>query len=99
METTIETIISLLNHEYVWVLVGVVFWELVFGRKGKVWRNIVRGMGAGGFVVAFDDELLARFNSWAIVDFEFFPWYLYIVAGFFADLILSKFIFKEKNET
>lgn len=93
----IQIIESLLYHEYVWVLLGVVAWELIFGTKGRIWRNIVRGMGAGGLVVAFDDEILARYNAMAMIPFEAIPWYLYVVAGFFADLILSKFIFKGKE--
>jgi len=95
METT--DIINILTHEYVLVLYGVIFWEIALGNKGKRIRNGIRGMGLGGVVIAFDDELLARYNHFALIDFASFPWYLYVVAGFFADLVLTKFIFKDKD--
>lgn len=92
-----EDMLSLLTHEYVLVLYGVVAWEIAWGKKGQRLRCAIRSMAFGGAIVAFDDEFLARFNDWAVIDFEFWPWYLYSIAGFSVDWVLTKIIFKEKE--
>ena len=86
------------THEYELVVYGVILWEVFLGKKEEKLQHAIRGMGFGGAIIAFDDELLARFNHYAIIDFEHWPWYLYIVAGFGLNLVISKYLFKDKEK-
>jgi hypothetical protein len=43
-----------------------------------------------GIIVVFDDEILAKYNEWAAMDYADAPLYMYTMAGFFIDMIRTK---------
>ena len=99
---TIETIII---HPYVLAIYGVLLWQVEqwyksrssfgeFFSKSK--RNIYRSLVWVGIVVVFDDEIMSQYNEWAAMDYKEIPLYFYTLAGFFIDVIRSKFIDKVK---
>jgi hypothetical protein len=93
-----ELLKHILSHEYMLAIYGVMLWQVeqyfisdlnykeFFGESVK---NIGRSMIWVGIVVVFDDEILAKYNEWAHVDYETAPLYMYTVAGFFIDVIRS----------
>jgi len=94
-----ELIEHILSHEYMLAVYGVLLWQVeqYFSSKldfkeflGKSVKNVGRSLIWVGIVVVFDDEILAKYNHWAAVDYETAPLYMYTVAGFFIDFIRSK---------
>lgn len=94
--------IDLLLHEYFLISYGVLLWEAERTVEGMLRESvpqltfrqrlacILRGMGWAGLAVIFDDELLARYNEWAQVDYSEIPTYGYVVIGFLIDIVVSK---------
>lgn len=89
----------LLQHEYLLAVYGVLLWQveqyfshkLPFGEFiKKALPNIGRSLIWVGIIVVFDDEILAKYNHWAAVDYKEAPAYMYTVAGFFIDFIRSQ---------
>jgi hypothetical protein len=87
-------------HEYMLVIYGVVIWQVEqwFESKKKplafirdhFGKNVISSLPWIGIVVAFDDELLARYNGWAVLDHASMPWYIYIAMGFSIDIVRSR---------
>jgi hypothetical protein len=99
----LELISKILTHEYLLAVYGVLLWQVEqyfeskdtikeFAKKSH--KNIGRSLIWVGIVVVFDDELLAKYNHWAALDYVETPLYMYTVAGFFIDLIRSKIFSK-----
>lgn len=57
----------------------------------KIRRAIFRSMAWVSLLIIFDDEILARYNSIAMVDYTEPPKWMYIILGFLTDIIRSKF--------
>lgn len=98
-----ELLNSIILHPYVLAIYGVLLWQVeqFFSLKlpmNQFWStakgNIYRSMVWVGLVVVFDDELLAKYNHWAAMDYQAMPLYMYTIAGFFIDFIRSKIIDK-----
>lgn len=53
-----------------------------------------RSMIFVGFLVVFDDELLARYNAFMVVDYHEMTWQMYFGLGFIIEFIISKFFTK-----
>lgn len=96
----INTINSIIFHPYILAMYGVLLWQVEqwFSSKkpfkefiGSANRNIGRSLIWVGIVVVFDDEILAKYNEWAAMDYHEMPLYMYTIAGFFIDLIRSKY--------
>ena len=90
----------MMDHEYLLVIYGVLLWQLeqwieskqlplVFVRD-KFGKNVLSALPWVGLVVAFDDELLARYNEWAVLDYASIPWYIYILMGFSIDIVRTR---------
>jgi hypothetical protein len=99
--------IDLLTHEYSLALYGVILWQIEeYLRQSIPWRDFLRpslrDIGRSlvwvGAIVVFDDELLARYNAIAHVDYQQAPFWMYILAGFFVDIGRSKFTGKKDTE-
>jgi hypothetical protein len=56
----------------------------------KSHKNIGRSLIWVGIVVVFDDEILAKYNQWAAMDYSEAPLYMYTTAGFFIDMIRTR---------
>ena len=95
----IETLEKILFHEYTLAVYGVLLWQVeqyfvskdpikVFLNKSH--KNIGRSLIWVGIVVVFDDEILAKYNHWAAMDYAEMPFFMYTVAGFFIDMIRTK---------
>lgn len=92
-------LITILTHEYTLAMYGVLAWQLErFFRSKKnlkeyhkgAWRELGQALVWIGIVIVFDDELLAKYNEWAEIDYaEPVPW-MYIAAGFFITLLRTK---------
>jgi hypothetical protein len=96
----IDAINSVILHPYVLAIYGVLLWQVEqwFTSKKPIRefyndanRNIGRSLIWVGVVVVFDDELLAKYNEWAAMDYHEMPLYMYTIAGFFIDFIRSRF--------
>jgi hypothetical protein len=101
----LDIINSIIFHPYVLALYGVTLWQIeqwFTSRKPflsfikDAHRNIGRSLVWVGIVVVFDDEIMAKYNQWAAVDYSDIPLYFYTIAGFFIDLIRTKIIDKVK---
>jgi len=101
----IEIINSVILHPYTLAVYGVLLWQVeqwmetrdsfpTFVKRSQ--RNIGRSLIWVGVVVVFDDEIMGRYNRWAEVDYSVIPLYFYTIAGFFIDLIRTKFVDKGK---
>jgi hypothetical protein len=97
-----KSIIDFLMHPYPLLIIGIILWELeqVF-THGLHFRkrlgNIGRGMIWGGFIVAYDDEIVELIeNKFDII--IIMEWYYYIAAGFFIDIARSKLAKDEPAE-
>lgn len=99
----IEIINSIVLHPYILALYGVLLWQVEqyfsmkrpfkdFFKMAK--GNIYRSLVWVGLVVVFDDEILAKYNHWAAMDYSEMPLYMYTIAGFFIDFIRSKIMEK-----
>lgn len=95
----IEAIEKLIFHEYVLAVYGVLLWQIeqYFVSKdsfkvflSKSHKNIGRSLIWVGIVVVFDDEILAKYNQLAAMDYKEMPIYMYTVAGFFIDMIRTR---------
>lgn len=92
-------ITTILTHEYTLAMYGVLAWQLEgFFRSKKTlreyhaaaWRDMGRALVWIGLVIVFDDEILAKYNQWAEVDYsEPMPW-MYMAAGFFITVLRTK---------
>jgi hypothetical protein len=89
------------HHEYLLALYGVLLWqtEQYFHFKGTLkeyisnsYKTIGRSLIWIGIVVVFDDEILATYNEWAADDYVTIPLIGYTIAGFFIDIIRTKFM-------
>lgn len=96
---------NILTHEYLLAVYGVLLWQVeqYFESKDNLKmflkhssKSIGRSLIWVGIVVVFDDELLAKYNHWAAMDYVEIPSYMYTIAGFFIDLIRSKLTDKIK---
>lgn len=96
---------TIILHPYVLAIYGVILWQVEqwyksrssfgeFIRKSR--KNIYRSLVWVGIVVVFDDEIMSQYNEWAEMDYKEIPLYFYTLAGFFIDVIRSKFIDKVK---
>jgi hypothetical protein len=94
-----ELISKILTHEYILAVYGVLLWQVeqYFESKDNLKtflkhssKNIGRSLIWVGVVVVFDDELLAKYNHWAAMDFKEVPSYMYTISGFFIDFIRSQ---------
>jgi hypothetical protein len=101
----VHIINAIIFHPYFLAVYGVLLWQTeqwfeskskfnVFIRSSQ--RNIGRSLIWVGLVVVFDDEIMRKYNQWAELDYTEIPLYFYTIAGFFIDLIRSKFIDKIK---
>lgn len=99
----LELINSIILHPYSLAIYGVLLWQVeqyfsikkpfpdfIKLAKGNIYRSLVWV----GLVVVFDDELLAKYNSWAAMDYHEMPLYMYTIAGFFIDFIRTKIMDK-----
>ncbi len=95
----LESIQTILSHEYTLAVYGVLLWqfEQYFVSKdplkeflNKSHKNIGRSLIWVGIIVVFDDEILAKYNEWAAMDYVDAPLYMYTMAGFFIDMIRTK---------
>jgi hypothetical protein len=89
------------QHEYLLALYGVLLWQVeqYFHYTGTLkeylknsYKTIGRSLIWVGIVVVFDDEILAKYNHWAAQDYQYVPAIGYTIAGFFIDVIRSKFM-------
>lgn len=94
-----DAINSVIFHPYILAIYGVLLWQIeqwFTSRKTfkdfifSANRNIGRSLIWVGVIVVFDDELLAKYNEWAAMDYHEMPLYMYTISGFFIDLIRSK---------
>lgn len=101
----IDLINAIIFHPYFLATYGVILWQVEqwFETKetfrhflSRSLRNIGRSLIWVGVIVVFDDEIMAKYNQWAAVDYKEIPLYMYTVAGFFIDFIRSKWIDKVK---
>jgi hypothetical protein len=102
-----QTILSILTHEYTLTLYGVILWQieqciefsLTFDESiKKMKRNVFSSLIWVGLIVVFDDELLARYNEVAHVDYEDAPYFMYMLGGFLIDFFRTKYKdFKKEN--
>ena len=92
-------------HPYFLAVYGIVLWQVEQWFETKktgrdflrgAQRNIGRSLIWVGVVVVFDDEIMAKYNAWAAVDYTTIPLYFYTAAGFFIDVIRSKWIDRAK---
>ena len=107
MVCMIDLLINILTHEYVLILYGVILWQieqsieqkLTFNQSiQKIKRNVISSFVWVGFIIVFDDELLARYNEFAHVDYDEPPFFMYIIGGFLIDFFRTKFKrFKQDN--
>lgn len=84
-------------HEYVYIMIGVIAWELEQQLTKPETVRIRIGMTInallwGALVLVFDDEILGAFKV-----NEQPEWWIYILLGFFVDIIKSQFLPKEKH--
>lgn len=95
----IDLINSVILHPYILAIYGVLLWQVEqwFTSKKPVkdflntsTRNIGRSLIWVGIIVVFDDEILAKYNEWAAMDYIEMPLYMYTISGFFIDLVRSK---------
>lgn len=95
----VELFHKIFTHEYVLAVYGVLLWQVEQWYRSKKpfkdfykesYHNIGRSLIWVGIVIVFDDEILAKYNQWAAMDYMVVPIYMYTVAGFFIDLIRSK---------
>lgn len=103
----IQFLINFFTHEYVLILYGVLLWQieqsiekkLTFNESlKKIKRNLISSFVWVGFVIVFDDELLARYNEIAHVDYDEPPFFMYIISGFLIDFFRTKYKrFKQDN--
>jgi hypothetical protein len=105
MEELVHLVNAVISHPYSLAVYGVLLWQVEqwFESKenwrtflGHSQRNIGRSLIWVGVVVVFDDEIMAKYNHWAAVDYAVIPLWFYTAAGFFIDLIRSKFIDRVK---
>lgn len=94
-----EEITNVALHEYLLGVYGVFLWQVEqfleskkslknYWREG--WRQAGKAMIWVGLVVAFDDEILSRYNAWAEIDYHSpMPW-MYVLSGFFINIISTK---------
>jgi len=52
------------------------------------WDDIVRSLMWLGILIAIDDEILAKYNTWAETDIELLQPWMYFAAGFGIDRII-----------
>jgi hypothetical protein len=103
----IDFLINILIHEYTLTLYGVILWQIEQSLEKKlsfnetikkIKRNVISSFVWVGFIIVFDDELLARYNEFAHVDYETPPFFMYILGGFLIDFFRTKYKkFKEEN--
>lgn len=103
----IQFLISVFTHEYVLTLYGVILWQieqsieqkLTFNESlKKIKKNVISSFVWVGFIIVFDDELLARYNEFAHVDYDEPPFFMYIIGGFLIDFFRTKYKrFKQDN--
>ena len=95
---------SILTHEYALCLYGIILWEFseylqsktpfkVFVKQSS--KDILNSLLWCALVLVVDDELLAQYNKLAIIDFKSIPWQMYIMIGFFIDIIRAKYVKKD----
>jgi hypothetical protein len=96
-----QCLIAIAQHEYIVAFFGVLLWQVEQlythpeNRNYKIFkRNCIRSMIWVGPIIVFDDEILAQYNKFAIVDYDFPPWWMYFILGFGTDIIRTKFTAK-----
>lgn len=92
-----QQILNISQHEYVLAFFGVILWQLEQlyvkpkNRNFKTFkRNTIRSMIWIGPIIVFDDEILAQYNNFAILDYAIMPPWMYIVLGFSIDIIRTQ---------
>jgi hypothetical protein len=103
----IDFLINILTHEFTLTLYGVMLFhieqciesKLSFNESvDKVKKGIISSFIWIGFVIAFDDELLARYNEFAHVDYSNPPFFMYILGGFMVDFLRASYKkFRKEN--
>lgn len=103
----LQTILNIITHEYSLTLYGVVLWQieqcielsLTLDESFKrIKKNVMSSLIWIGIVVVFDDELLARYNEVAHVDYTDPPFFMYLLGGFLVDFFRTKYKdFKKEN--
>lgn len=95
----VEMINSAVLHPYILAVYGILLWQVEqYFALNKPMRqfykeslpNVGRSLIWVGIVVVFDDELIAKYNHWAAVDYKEIPLYFYTISGFFIDFIRTK---------
>lgn len=96
----IDFIFKILTHEFVLTLYGVILFhleqciQLKLSYKDsidKIKQGLISSFIWVGFVIAFDDELLSRYNEFANVDYADPPFFMYILGGFMVDFLRSMY--------
>jgi hypothetical protein len=103
----LDLLIKILTHEYTLTLYGVILWQieqsieqkLTFNESiNKIKKNVISSFVWVGFIIVFDDELMARYNEFAHVDYDEPPFFMYIIGGFLIDFFRTKYKhFKQEN--
>lgn len=92
----IDFLINILTHEFTLTLYGVMLFHIeqciqlktpYKESVEKVKKGVISSLIWIGFVIAFDDELLARYNEFAHVDYSDPPFFMYILGGFMVDFL------------
>lgn len=92
----IDFLLNIFTHEFTLTLYGVMLFHIEQCIQDKLpykesVKNIKRGVVSSliwvGFVIAFDDELLSRYNEFANVDYSDPPFFMYILGGFMVDFL------------
>ena len=96
-----QILLFICEHEYILAFFGVLLWQveqLFVKKENRTWKKFRSGTARSmiwiGPIIVFDDELLAWYNSVAMVDYEIPPPQMYIVLGFLVDVIRCKFTAK-----
>lgn len=103
----IDFIFNILTHEFTLTLYGVMLFHIqqciesnlsYKESKQKVKQGIISSLIWIGFVIAFDDELLSRYNEIAHVDYSDPPFFMYILGGFMVDFLRATYKkFRKEN--
>jgi hypothetical protein len=103
----VDFILNILTHEFTLTLYGVMLFhieqciesKLTYKESvDKIKQGIISSLIWVGFVIAFDDELLSRYNGFANVDYSDPPFFMYILGGFMVDFLRSAYKkFRKEN--
>lgn len=101
MSDLIDIFNRIIIHPYFLAVYGVLLWQVEQWFSSKkpfkdFWKDAHRNVGRSliwvGLVVVFDDEIESKYNLWAASDIKLENHlYFYTIAGFFIDLIRSKY--------